>query len=245
MNAIIPEFPRIAFPRWRSHWTCLDGLPELLIDADAILRRRAEGNRTIPSPGHPKGSEDFTRVVLDLGAWTGGNPPTDTAARPQIASDIHALVRPALEAAAWARWLLLERAFLDGSMTGDLLFSALALRTMCEEVQVLHALDLNAGQLAYLASCSEGVDRERLKLFFSFARASLGALPVDTVLYGRDWPSLSSIRRRMPDLESVRQKLNVYVHPNYGSHIAALFPERTAAAAVTRTNDDRGLQAVF
>ena len=226
----MPKFPRIAFPTWRSHWTCLDGLPELLTEADAILRRRADGNRAIPSLSHPKGNEDFMRAVLDLRAWAGGNPPTDTAARPQIAREIHALVRPALEAAAWARWLLLERAFLDGSMTGDLLFAALALRTMCEEVQVLHALDLNAGQLAYLASRGEGVDRERLKLFFSFARASLDALPVDTVLYGKDWPSLSFIRQRMLDLESARQKLNVYVHPNYGNHIAALFPERTAAA---------------
>jgi hypothetical protein len=34
----------------------------------------------------------------------------------------------------------------------------------------------------------------------------------------------------MPELEKARAALNSYVHPNYGSHIAALFPERTAAA---------------
>jgi hypothetical protein len=34
----------------------------------------------------------------------------------------------------------------------------------------------------------------------------------------------------MPDLEKARASLNSYVHPNYGSHIAALFSERTSAA---------------
>jgi hypothetical protein len=38
------------------------------------------------------------------------------------------------------------------------------------------------------------------------------------------------IAKVLPHVESARKALNSYVHPNYGSHIAALFPERTAAA---------------
>jgi hypothetical protein len=50
------------------------------------------------------------------------------------------------------------------------------------------------------------------------------------VLEGTNWPSLKLIRTAMPELERARAALNGYVHPNSGGHVAALFPERTAAA---------------
>ena len=69
-----------------------------------------------------------------------------------------------------------------------------------------------------------------MKLFLSVAWASLDDLPQDMVLEGANWPSLKLMVTAMPELERSRKALNSYVHPNYGSHIAALFPERTAAA---------------
>jgi hypothetical protein len=157
-------------------------------------------------------------------------PPRDWAARPRVIRQIHAVLSLALRAVAWPRWLLLERAFLDASATGDLLFAALVLRTLSEEAIRLHALDMDADRLAILAESTAATDQDRLKQFLSFAWASLAPLPTDTILEGSDWPSLNSTAKAMPRLEMARAALNSYVHPNYGSHIAALFPERASAA---------------
>jgi hypothetical protein len=152
------------------------------------------------------------------------------AVRSKIARRIYEVVQPALSAAVWPRWLLLERAFLDGSATGDLLFAALALRAMCEEVQRLHALDLSSDLIASMAASTVAADQQRFELFLSTAWVSLDSLPRDMVLDGVNWPSLKLMGTAMPELEKVRAALNSYVHPNYGSHIAALFPESSAAA---------------
>ena len=217
---------RLAFPVWRDHWMSLEGVPTLLAKADALLQRRATGNQRMPRwiP-----SEDRGMLALGIRAlqdWANGEPPTDTATRPHIIRHIHIIVQPLLHATAWPRWLLLERAFFDGSETGDLLFAALMLRTMCEELQRLSALDLDADQLACLAESNDSVDQEQLKQFLSAAWISLGTLPQEMVLDGKSWPRLDP----MPELDKARQALNSYVHPNYGSHIAALFPERSGAA---------------
>jgi hypothetical protein len=115
-----------------------------------------------------KGRNGDGAIIIRSG-WAEGVPPTDPAIRPDMARRIHAITQPALRAAAWPRWLLLERAFLDGSTAGDLLFVALTLRTMCEEVQRLHAIDLDADRLAYLAASDVTEDRERLELYWSVA----------------------------------------------------------------------------
>ena len=152
------------FPTWRTAWSALDGIGPLLANADALLRRRGRGNHLLPK-------FDVT-LNVDLGLelealrrWTDGEPPADVSVRPLIAKKIYAATAPALRAAAWPRWLFLERAFLDGSNTGDLLFSTLVIRTMCEEVQRLHSLDLNATQIGVLASSEDAADYARLILF--------------------------------------------------------------------------------
>lgn len=227
----MPQAPvPLAFPTWRDVWASLDGIPELLAKADAVLSRRAAGNQRTPQWASSDGDETLVLGVHALRAWANGKPPSDLAMRPQIACRIHAIVQPALHAAAWPRWLLLERAFLDGSATGDLLFAALTLRTMCEEVQRLHALDLDSDEVAKLAASSAPADQERLTLFLSAAWVSLDTIPQDMMLEGTNWPSLIPIRAVIPAVESARSALNAYVHPNYGSHIAALFSERTGAA---------------
>jgi hypothetical protein len=155
----------------------------------------------------------------------------DVSVRPRIAHKIYTAIAPALGAAAWPRWLYLERAFLDGSEGGDLLFSALAIRTMCEEAQRLHSLDLGAGEIEALMVSENPADHARLDLFLRLARASLDTpknpLAIDTSSPDLDW----AITAR-PELHAAKQALNDYVHPNYGSHIAALFPERAAAPRI-------------
>lgn len=189
------------------------------------------GNHRVPQWTISDGDANTLALAVHaVQAWAGGEPPRDVAARPGLIRRIHDMVSPALRAAAWPRWLLLERAFLDASAAGDLLFAALVLRTLSEEAMRLHALDINADGLAILAGSTAAADQNRLKQFLSFAWASLAPLPADTVLEGSGWPSLNSTAKVMSRLEMTRAALNSYVHPNYGSHIAALFPERTSAA---------------
>ncbi len=223
----------LAFPTWRDLWASLDGMPELLTAADAALRRRIAGNLRVPQwTATKRDGETLAIAVRALQAWAEGQPPQDIAARPRVIRRIHDAVSPALRAATWPRWLLLERAFLDASSTGDLLFAALVLRSLSEEVMRLHALDLDVERLAILAESKETAEQDRLKHFLSFAWASLAELPADTVLEGLGWPPLKFTARAMPGLERARAALNSYVHPNYGSHVAALFPERVSGSRV-------------
>jgi hypothetical protein len=189
------------------------------------------GNHQIPICNRSDDQQEaLAAAIAAMRTWAADRPPEQVTMRPGVARRIHAIVQPVLRAAAWPRWLLLERAFLDGSATGDLLFAALTLRTMCEEVLRLHALDLDANQLARLAASNNDGDGQRLQLYFAVAWTSIGPLSEQTVLEGRDWPSLKDMAKAMPYREKARASLNSYVHPNYGSHIAALFPERTSAA---------------
>jgi hypothetical protein len=188
------------------------------------------GNHRIPRWSGFRGDETVVLAVRALRGWAAGEPPRDRTTWPEILRRIEATLRPALRATVWPRWLLLERAFFDASDTGDLLFAALALRTMCEEAQRLHALDLDADRLAFLAGSNATADHERLNLFVSVARTSLDDLAQEMVSDGKGWPRLTLMETAMPRLERARRTLNSYVHPNYGSHIAALFPESASAA---------------
>jgi hypothetical protein len=156
----------LAFPTSRDTWDQLPGVPSQLAAVDELLRRRSDGNFRIPTRRRWRDGEALTLAIRALEAWANGEPPVDPATRPELARRIFGLLQPALEAVVWPRWLLLERALHDGSASGDLLFSVLALRAMCEEVQWLHALDLTADQIASMAASSAPADQERLNLIF-------------------------------------------------------------------------------
>ena len=220
------------FPTWRDEWMRFDAIPSLLAKADVLLARRFAGAVQKREPCMPGDSSDLALAISGLGCWANGSPPASLEDRPQIIRRIQTIVQPVLKTAALSRWLLLERAFLDGSATGDLLFAALTLRTMCEELQRLSALDMDPEQLAQIAASGNSEDQKRLLLYVAFASVSLDAIPQDMVLLGTDWPSLRGVQKASPQLDSARSALNAYVHPNYGSHIAALYPECTNAAQI-------------
>ena len=167
-----------------------------------------------------------------LRAWTDDHPPVDFDRRPSIAVAIHDAVYPILQAAAWPRWLLLERALLDGSQTGDLSFSALVIRTMCEEVQRLHSLDLDASEIRKLAASGDAADQRRFMLFLRMVRANLDEQDDPRGFDRSRWSDLDCTAISPRQLQSAKQALNDYVHPNYGSHIAALYPERAEAGRI-------------
>jgi hypothetical protein len=154
----------------------LDGIPSLLENTDGLLRRRARGNRLLPKLNVGP-SERFGVGFEALRRWTDGTPPADVSARPVIARKIYEAIAPVLRASAWPRWLYLERAFLDESEGGDLLFFAVAIRTMCEEAQRLHSLDLGAGEMDLLRMFTTRVDEVR-----ELQRKAKGARP-DQELY--------------------------------------------------------------
>lgn len=222
----------VAFPTWRGTWASLEGIEPLLSKADTFLARRSKGNQRLPRWNSDQASSDFPRIMGALRRWVGGEPPADLSARPVVASRIHVTIFPALSALRWPRWLYLERAFLDGSATGDLHFAAIALRALCEELKWQNALDLSEEALKSLAVSPNDDDQERLLLFLRVVLCSLDDLPQNIVLEGVGWPSLELFATKLPRLHGAQQALNDYVHPNYGSHIVALYPERAAAARV-------------
>jgi len=109
------------FPTWRDRWALLKEMPKLLTLADAALQRRMAGNQEMPRWKPSDDAQTLALGIRALRAWAEDEPPADVAVRPEVARRIHAAVHLALRASAWPRWLLLERAFLDGSATGDLL----------------------------------------------------------------------------------------------------------------------------
>lgn len=216
----------IAFPTWRTAWNALDGIPALLANADALMRRRARGNQLLLKPVDMSSAE--LRIAIEgLRRWTDGEPPAEVSKRPLIATRLYKVLGPALQAASWPRWLLLERAFLDGSETGDLLFSALVIRTMCEEAERLHILDLDTASVERLALSHDAAESAQFLQFLRAVRAIFDTPPDPRDFRPTD-PDSNAISPSR--LQSAKQALNDYVHPNYGSHIAALFPERAAAA---------------
>lgn len=146
--------------------------------------------------------EQLTRGVAALRTWANGQPPQKKHEQIEIVRGIHESILPALRANNWPRWLLLERAFLDASETGDLLFAALVLRTMCEQVQRLHALDLDADELVELIGSDAADKRSRFELYLTVAWTSLDRLPSEMVMEGAGWPKLKLMAHLMPDLEA-------------------------------------------
>jgi hypothetical protein len=140
---------------------------------------------------------------------------------------------PVVHRAFWARWLYLERALELASQTGDLLFAAIVLRTMAEDVWALRELARFEDELErYSRTEPTHNDLARIRrhgdlLWSRFLPPSKGILhlpdqdppkPFEGADYG--------------DLRQVFHRLNDYVHPNYGSHLLALFPEEVRALEV-------------
>jgi len=116
------------------------------------------------------------------------------------------------------------------SLSGDLLFGAIRLRTMVEDVWALLELADFERHLKQEPSAVTVDDLRRIRRH--------GDLLFERFLPPlRDVPSLpeSDPPKRFGDYESLKQAfqaLNDYVHPNYGSHLLALFPENTKALTI-------------
>ena len=148
---------------------------------------------------------------------------------------------PILEAARWGRWLLLEEALGDAMQYGDLLFGALALRTQIEDLGTLLRLEQIERQV-------QDETAMRSDAFMPGADVSAIEEIVD-FLWERFLPRFESPtteemgarKRNTPVIQLPNElygsvtALNDYVHPNYGSHMAAIFPETSALGKILLT----------
>jgi hypothetical protein len=222
------------FPTWREAWCRHGEIVKLFHEAETLLRRRNGGNHKYPAP------QDSVFAHADDAAeamrhWVQGNlPPASVGPLEEIAKAIYDHAWPLLRAAAWPRWLLLERAFRDASDSGDLHFSALLLRTMSEEIERQRVLNVDRLTFVNLAASKLPEERDRFTTIIEGACASIAPLTRDAINLpsGKDRPERPA---RDTELDRARASLNDYIHPNYGSQVAALYPERTTAAAILLT----------
>lgn len=223
--------PLKLFPVWREAWCSATDIPRLLQGAEELLARRSKGNQRFPIV--PDTAVERNSIVADaMGRWLQGEPPPPSV-RPagEVAKALYDQAWAVLRPAAWPRWLLLEHAFEDASETGDLHFAALILRTMCEELERLRLLDLDQFQFVEMATSENPDERRSFLEVLACARACLKPLEIDFLdppksERGADEP------HRDGELEKARSSLNDYIHPNYGSHVAALYPERDTAGRI-------------
>ena len=129
----------------------------------------------------------------------------------------------------WARWIYLERACELASRTGDLLHGALLLRTMIEDVWAVRALSSLEADLDLKAGAPHQRDLLRIRahgdLLWSRFLPPIKEFPQLPEAHA---PNAFDGPEYQP-LQNAFQQLNDYVHPNYGSQLLALFPERTRA----------------
>lgn len=234
-----------AFPRWRTSWNLIDGVPGLLAKADAIFAQRANGVATAPRSDDRTWSGLEIVAIRALQAWVAGSPPAARDEWAPIARRIREVLNEALGRSVWPRWLLLENALLDASESGDLGFAATVLRTMCEEAMRLTALDLDAGRLEEVARSEEPDDQVRLVAFLEAAWCMFAPLSRETVLDGKGWPKNQFAEDTMPRLAGAKARLNAYVHPNYGAHIATLHPEAAWSARLLLEALEAAYEAFF
>lgn len=217
------------FPIWRDLWCLEPGLEELVKQAEMKVAARF-GPRLPPVPEPvPSPPLSVERAIRAAVCWSANKPPSNDPAG--MARLVHAALAPELQRGKWARWIELERCLLDASETGDVLFAASVLRTMIEEIGRLSLIDLDAPTLANLAVGNEQ-QRARLRRYMGAAFVSLSNVTDETWM---SHPAVKKTEKRIELTASCKaavRELNGFVHPNYGSHIAVLYPEGREAASV-------------
>lgn len=231
--------PTPIFPAWRRAWSESPETLALAARADDALTRRNRGRQEVPEDVE----SDFLRAVVDLEHYVGHAPCDEDEPRAfRLALYRTAIdrLRPLVAAARWVRWLHLEQALGVASRAGDLLSSALVLRSLIEELNSLLTLqhyedrgaaDWERGKRAQIPD-RDSCDLMRNYCVFLLHRVlpmtrhpGREALLVERPVEQTDYPGHDR-------LLAVFNSLNDYVHPNYGSHYLCLFPDRAEAGKV-------------
>jgi hypothetical protein len=130
------------FPTWRGIWEKDEHLRGRLHRIEKLRELRSQGNFVLPAI--PKEVDRHAlKQCLDIVAALAALPAESTieGASSQVTTVTRAIF-PILPAIKWGRWLYLEKALEQAMATGDLLFSAVVLRSLGEEVLRLRALQI-------------------------------------------------------------------------------------------------------
>ncbi len=138
-------------------------------------------------------------------------------------------LQPLLRAAVWPRWLLLEAALEEASMSGALHLGALVLRAQIEELDAFQAV---APILAPTPETSweEGMIAAAIQTLSRRVLPRLQTKTSEELLQAGGDPSQAT--RRPERLRKVFDELGDYVHPNYGSHVLSVQAHSVEAASV-------------
>ncbi len=208
------------FRPWRAFWdTALSSLTPRLdelagerkkgrgsppqVSAEALRCVGSDHVQALLHDGHQPAVKEFLRVMQEL--------------------------QPVLRAAVWPRWLLLEAALEEASVSGALHLGALVLRTQIEELDALRAV---APILAPTPETSwdEGMIAAASQTLSKRVLPRLQTKTSEELLQAAGDPSHAA--RRPERLQKVFDELGDYVHPNYGSHVLSVQPHSVEAASV-------------
>ena len=227
------------FPSLHHRWESDPEMSGLCKEAGTLIGERNKGLSVCPS-SDPLG--DLARTLHNFRHLYDTLPLPDSNGPFQFHREYATAIcglQPLVDASKWPRWLLLERAFSSASTAGDLLAAALVLRTQIEtldDLLLLQAYENHLSEFSQLNSPVPATDADCRRI-----------RDHATMLWARFLPMLE-----MPDRESMTRKLempprivprrvdlaeafgalNDYFHPNYGSHVQAVWPEQASAGMV-------------
>lgn len=227
--------PDLIFPAWVEVHTANPQVAQLTSRARWLRHRRARGNQRLPVV-HPTDSaiHAFHEYVRARSV------PLDTAlagARLRHLYHLHrdsiAALLPTICRSHWTRWIYLERALEIASQTGDLLFAAVILRTMAEDVWALSELQRLQDRIYNSRTPSPGVAELKAVRTLGDLLWSRFLPPVEP---SPPFPSYNPPDpyqdEQYQQLRCAVEALREYLHPLAGSHLMALFPEESRGLAV-------------
>lgn len=217
-------FDSVLYPKWSKLWIQKDPELKLLaIEAANILGKRNSGVVTYPSinlAGYATRLLEFHRLVNESTADPHTTSRAESRRMIKMARDLVKLVR----AGQWTRWLDLEHSLALCIREDDTLTSALILRTLTEEAMRAQILHSDCLYLTREVSEKKGLDElgKLYRRFLAFGLPRIEPRSNDQLRRGIPTDILGD-----PDAQLLLtlRSLNDYVHPNYGSHNAVLFPQ--------------------
>jgi hypothetical protein len=208
------------FRPWRPIWDATLGSATRQLDELATERQKGRG-----SP--PKVAPEVLRLIREdrVQAALRG------VRLPQVQDFLQVMkeIEPLLRACVWPRWLLLEAALDEASMSGALHLSALILRTQIEELDALRVVAAVL-QPERHASWDESVLSAAISTLSSRVLPRLQTKTAEQLLESA--PDTAAFSPRPTNLQKVFDELSEYVHPNYGSHVLSVRPHSVEAASL-------------
>jgi len=221
------------FPGWARIWRRESARAEKLDYVRELREHRARGNEYLPHLQLDPDVRQCLALYPEMREAEAGRTDLPIQSAYQAHAQVIQTFTPIVHRAFWARWLYLERALEVASDSGDLLFGAVVLRTMVEDVWALRELGgLESGVVLLDHQGARPEDFRRIRSHGDLLWTRF--LPPDARRANLpDSSAPEPFSGGGPDDEHLRvvfQRLNDYVHPNYGSHLLSLFPERSVAA---------------